>query len=83
MEFYTITNQRLTREFGVLLIEVAGRRWLTNVILGEGKDNDVLGVTTLEQLGLQLDPVSKEIIPMPLHLLWWVTGGLPVMREVF
>jgi len=29
------------------LIEVMGRRWLTNVIFGQDDDAEVLGVTTL------------------------------------
>jgi len=69
MDFYSINNQKLTREVGVSIIEVMGRRWLTNVIFGEEGDNEVLGVTTLEQLGLQVDPVKGEIKPMPLYLL--------------
>lgn len=69
MEFHSISNQRLMREVGVSLIEVKGRRWLTNVIFGNEADSEVLGVTTLEQLGLQVDPVKNEIKPMPLYLL--------------
>ena len=46
-----------------------GRKWLTNVIFGEDTDNEVLGVTTLEQLGLQIDPVRREIKPLALYLL--------------
>ena len=69
MDFYSINNQKLTREVGVSIVEVMGRRWLTNIIFGEEGDNEVLGVTTLEQLGLQVDPVSKEIKPLPLYLL--------------
>jgi len=69
MDFYSINNQKLTREVGVSVIEVMGRRWLTNIIFGEEGDNEVLGVTTLEQLGLHVDPVKKEIKPMPLYLL--------------
>jgi clan AA aspartic protease len=69
MEFRSINNQKITRGVGVSLIELMGRRWLTNVIFGEEGDNEVLGVTTLEQLGLQVDPVKKEIKPLPLYLL--------------
>jgi predicted aspartyl protease len=69
MDFRSISNEKLTREVGVSEIEVMGRRWLTNIIFGEDGDNEVLGVTTLEQLGLQVDPVSKEIKPLPLYLL--------------
>ncbi len=66
---FSISNEKLTREVGVSTIEVKGRRWLTNIIFGEEGDNEVLGVTTLEQLGMEVDPVSKEIKPLPLYLL--------------
>jgi len=51
------------------LIEVHNRRWISNVIFGEEGDNEVLGVTTLEQLALQVDHVTKELKPLPLYLL--------------
>ncbi len=69
LEFYSISNQKLTRDVGISMIEVMGRRWLTNVIFGSDGDNEVLGVTTLEQLGLQADPVNKEIKPVAIDLL--------------
>ncbi len=69
MDFHSISNEKLTRGVGVSIIEVMGKRWLTNVIFGEEGDNEVLGVTTLEQLGLQVDPMKGEIKPMPLYLL--------------
>lgn len=69
MDFYSINKQKLTRHVGVSIVEVNGRKWLTNVIFGEETDTEVLGVTTLEQLGLEEDPVSREIKPMPLYLL--------------
>jgi len=69
MEFCSINNEKLVRDVGVSVVELMGRRWLTNVIFGEDTDNGVLGVTTLEQLGLQTDPVRREIKPLPLYLL--------------
>jgi clan AA aspartic protease len=69
MEFYSINNEKLIRDVGVSMVELMGRRWLTNVIFGEDTDNEVLGVTTLEQLGLEIDPVRREIKPLPLYLL--------------
>jgi len=41
------------------------------VVFGEEKDMEVLGVTTLEELGLQVDPVSSELKPMELLLLFF------------
>jgi len=69
MEFCSINNEKLIRDVGVSVVELMGRKWLTNVIFGEDTDNEVLGVTTLEQLGLQIDPVRWEIKPLPLYLL--------------
>jgi clan AA aspartic protease len=69
MEFYSINKQRLVRKVGVSIVEVMARRWLSNVIFGEENDSEVLGVTTLEQLGLEIDPTKREIRPMPLYLL--------------
>lgn len=69
MEFCSINSEKLVRDVGVSVVELMGRRWLTNVIFGEDTDNEVLGVTTLEQLGLEVDPVRREIKPLPLYLL--------------
>ncbi len=69
MEFTSISNQKMKREVGTAYIEVEGRKWLTSIIFGEEGDVEVLGVTTLEQLGLQVDPVSGTVKPLPLYLL--------------
>jgi len=69
MEFHFISNEKVIRGVGISGIEVMGRKWLTNVVFGEEADNEVLGVTTLAQLGLQIDPVKQEIRPLPLYLL--------------
>ena len=39
------------------------------MIFGSDSDNEVIGVTTLEQLGFHVDPVNKKIEPMPMYLL--------------
>jgi hypothetical protein len=39
------------------------------VIFGEPGDVLILGVVTLEELGLILDPMRREIRPMPLTLM--------------
>ncbi len=40
----------------------------TPVLLGEEKDEALLGVVTLEELGLVLNPFSRELQPMRLML---------------
>jgi predicted aspartyl protease len=69
MEFTSISNQKMKREVGTAYISAEGRTWLTNIIFGEEHDVEVLGVTTLEQLALQVDPVSGTLKPLPLYLL--------------
>lgn len=69
MVFHSIGNEKLVRDVRVSLIEVMDRRWLTNVIFGQDDDTEVLGLTTLEQLGVQVDPVKGELKPLPLYLL--------------
>jgi len=34
------------------------------VVLGEGHDGALLGAVTLETLGLMLNPLTREILPM-------------------
>ena len=39
------------------------------MIFAEGSDAEVLGAATLEELGLQVDPVMGELKPLELLLL--------------
>lgn len=59
----------IERQLGIAEIEVGGETAHSNVIFGEDKDASVLGVTALEELGLQVDPLSGELKPMELLLL--------------
>jgi len=59
----------IERHLGIAEIEVRGETAHSNVIFGEDEDPSVLGVTALEELGLQVDPVTGELKPMELLLL--------------
>lgn len=67
--FQTVNRQKMKRDIGVAIIEYLDRVAGTNVIFGEEDDIPVLGVTTLEELGLEVDPVSKQLKPTVLYLL--------------
>ena len=54
---------------GDAYIEVEGITCATTVIFGSEDAPALLGVTTLEQLGLEVDPVSGKLKPMELMLL--------------
>ncbi|BDR92623.1 hypothetical protein [Vulcanisaeta souniana] len=49
------------RDVGGAIIEVMGRRGAVTVIFGEEEDVNVLGVTALEALGLEIDVVSGTL----------------------
>ena len=59
----------IERHLGIAEIEVRGETAHSNVLFGEDEDASVLGVTALEELGLQVDPVTRELKPMELLLL--------------
>jgi len=67
--FQTVNKQKIERDIGVATVEYMDRVAGTNVIFGKEKDTPVLGVTTLEELGLEVDPVTKQLKPTVLLLL--------------
>jgi predicted aspartyl protease len=59
----------IEREVGAAEIEINEQSTYSIVVFGENSDVEVLGVTTLEELGLQVNPVTGELKPMELLLL--------------
>jgi clan AA aspartic protease len=56
---------------GEVYIEVEGVGVTSLVVFGEEESIPLLGVTTLELLGFEVDPISGKLKPMELLLLWW------------
>jgi len=52
------------REIGWALIEYGGKRRVVPVIFGEKEDTPILGATSLESLGFQVDLVTKKSKPI-------------------
>jgi len=52
------------RDIGWALIEYGGKRRVVPVIFGEKDDASILGATSLESLGFQVDPVTKKLKPV-------------------
>jgi predicted aspartyl protease len=48
--------------------EIAGLSVTSPVVLGEPRDAPLLGMVTLEALGLMLNPLTRELLPMRLLL---------------
>lgn len=59
--FKTIENEVIEREIGECVIECLNRRATTIVVFAEETDNEVLGLHALEGLGLEVDPVTRQL----------------------
>ncbi len=59
--FRTIEDRVIEREIGEAVIECLGRRATTIVVFAEESDNEVLGLHALESLGLEVDPVTRQL----------------------
>ena len=68
VEFTLADGTKITRNIGDAYFEYEGKGGAAQVILGEGTDEPLLGVMTLEALGLVLNPFNRELKPMRLML---------------
>lgn len=59
---------RSVRRQGIALFKYKDRIGGADVIFGEEGDSNLLGATTLESLGLSLDPIKRELRPLPMVL---------------
>lgn len=67
--FKTADGRVIEREVGAAETEIKGQSAYSVVVFGESLDAEVLGVTTFEELGLQVDPTTGELKPLELLLL--------------
>jgi predicted aspartyl protease len=70
--FRLADGSEIRRKKGIALFRYGERVGGADVIFGEPDDAVLLGVLTLEALGLSLDPLRRELRPLPLIL----GGGL-------
>jgi predicted aspartyl protease len=61
-------GERITRKRGIAFFKYGDKVGGADVVFGEEGDSNLLGATTLESLGLALDPFKRELKPMPLIL---------------
>ena len=66
--FKLANNQIVERDVGILGVEIQGVRTHTVVVFGD-EDVYLLGITTLEEVGLEIDPLRRELRPMELLLM--------------
>ena len=74
-EFRLADGSKIKRKKGIALFRYGDRVGGADVIFGEKGDSQLLGALTLEALGLALDPLRRELKPLPLILAWSSIGG--------
>ena len=67
-EFRLANGVKVRRKKGGALFKYGERLGVADVIFGEEGDSVLLGAFTLEALGLSLDPLRREVTPLPLLL---------------
>ena len=69
LNFTLADGTTFTREVGDAYFEYRGDGGAAPVIFGQDGDQPLLGATTLESLGLILNPFDRELHPMKLLLM--------------
>ena len=67
-EFRLANGTKIIRKKGGALFRYGDRVGVADVIFGEEGDSNLLGAFTLEVLGLALDPLKRELKPLPMVL---------------
>jgi len=67
-EFRLADGTKIMRRKGGALFKYGDRIGVADVIFGEEGDSMLLGAFTLEALGLSLDPLRRELKPLPMIL---------------
>lgn len=67
-EFTLADGTTITRSISECRFTVAGQTATSPVVLGAPQDSPLLGAVTLETIGLMVNPLSREVLPMRLML---------------
>ena len=68
VEFTLADGTPITRGVSEWRFEIRGESATSPVVLSEKDDGALLGAVTLETLGLMLNPLTREILPMRMAL---------------
>jgi predicted aspartyl protease len=66
--FRLADGSKITRKKGGAVFKYRDQIGVADVIFGEPGDSTLLGAFTLEALGLALDPLRRELKPLPMIL---------------
>ena len=64
----TFRGLTIQREIGGALFKYEDRVGWARVIFGEAEGSTLLGAYTLESMGLPLDSVRRQLVPLPMTL---------------
>ncbi len=67
-EFVLADGSVISRGIAEARFTITGQTATSPVVCGEGDDGPLLGAVTLETLGLMLNPLSRDVLPMKLIL---------------
>jgi predicted aspartyl protease len=68
-QFSLANGDVIERQVGAALFSYRRHQGVGPIIFGQPGDADIVGVMTLEALGLALDPLKRELRPMPVLLV--------------
>ena len=66
--FRMANGQTIERQIGGAFFKYQDRVGWATVIFGEEEDSTLLGAYALESMGLSLDPVRRQLVPLPMTL---------------
>jgi predicted aspartyl protease len=67
-KYWLANGEKIVRKRGIAFYRYGDKVGGADVIFGEEGDSNLLGATTLESLGLALDPIRRELKPTPMIL---------------
>lgn len=67
-EFILANGEKISRKTGYAFFKYGDNTGVSEVIFGEEGDSVLLGALTLEALGLALNPLKRELYPIPMML---------------
>lgn len=63
-DFVLANGDLITRKLGVAVFKFKNRSALSQVVFAEDGDESLLGVVTLENMGLGLNPIQRVLVPL-------------------
>jgi clan AA aspartic protease len=64
-EFLLAGGRRIQRDVAQVVARIDGQSLYTLCIFGDERSEPLLGMVTLEEFGLGVDPVNRKLIPVP------------------